>query len=274
MTVYHGSSDRFLRPVEIGPTPRNLRRLQARKLLLISTNVLMVSLIVLGAFWAWRKTRDDARFGIRQIEVAGLHHAPRTEIEAVASRWKGANLFRLDHETVRAELRSHPWVESVSVEKKLPATLHIEIAERTPAALVVTDGAIRYVDRHGIVFAALSPRIGDPDLPLVSGADQSGIASAVEFLESVEREHPELYSRVSEIEAIPGEGFAVWDRELRTLVRLGPEGASRWLALHALVRADGWPAGSLEYADLRFRGRVVIKPLAESSVAVRSGGLL
>lgn len=274
MTVYHGSSDRFLRPVEVGPTPRNLRRLQARRLLLISTNALMVALVVLGAFWTWRKTQEGARFGIQRIEVAGLHHAPRAEIEGIADRWTGANLFRLDLESVGAELRRHPWIESVSLEKMLPATLHIGIAERTPAALVVADGAIRYVDRHGVVFAALSPRIGDPDLPLVSAADERGIAAAVEFLETIESEHPELYSRVSEIEAIPSEGFIVWDRELRTFVRMGPEGASRWLALHALARVDGWPAGSLEYADLRFRGRVVIKPLAENSVAVRSGGLL
>lgn len=275
MTVAHGSSERFFRPIEIGPTPRNLRRLQAKRLLLIAMNVLMVSLLVLAGFWGWRKTQEDARFGIRQIEISGLHHAPRGEIDATAGRWAGANLFRLDLDAVGTELRAHPWVESVTVEKKLPATLHVEITERTPVALLVSDGPIRYVDRHGVVFADLSARIGNPDLPLVSAADQSGVAAAVELLGVIEAEHPELYSRVSEIEAIPGEGFAVWDRELRTMVRLGPEGTSRWLALHALARADGWAPGTMEYADLRFRGRIVVKPLVKSSVdAARSVGSL
>lgn len=272
MTVYHGSpSDRFFRPVELGSTPRNYRKLQARRLLIGGANLLFAALLILAGFWLWRKTQEDVRFAVQQIEISGLVHAPPAEIEALTEGYGGANLFRLDLDQLRADLRRHPWVESVTVEKKLPDTLEIVVVERTPAALVLVEEGLRYVDRHGVSFAGLSPRVGNPDLPLISETRASEVAAAVEFLGALKQSAPELYSRVSQISATPSSGFAVWDRELATVVRMGEDGAEKWTALHQIARADGWRRGTLEYADLRFRGRIVVKPREQSVIATRSG---
>ena len=156
MSVYHGSSDRFFRPAELGTTPRNLRRLQARRLLVGLANLLLAVSLLLGGAWLWRKTQEDVRFAIRSVQITGIVHAPRAAIETIAGEYSGANLFRLDLETVGARLRAEPWVESVSIQKKLPNTLQIAITERKPAALVATADGLRYVDRSGVVFAPLA----------------------------------------------------------------------------------------------------------------------
>ncbi|HEY0592869.1 MAG TPA: FtsQ-type POTRA domain-containing protein [Thermoanaerobaculia bacterium] len=267
MTVYHGSSDRFFRPAELGTTPRNLRRLQARRLLVGLANLLLVVTLLLGGAWLWRKTQEDTRFAITTVEITGIVHAPRTAIEAIADGYEGANLFRLDLEGVRARLRRQPWIESVAVEKKLPDTLQIAITERKPAALVAAKDGLRYVDRSGVVFARLSPEVGDPDLPLIGETAPADIRAAVAFLETLRRERPDLYARVSQISASRSGGFAVWDRDLDSTVYVGPEGATKWTAVYQIAAAEGWGPGDLEYADVRFRERIVIKP----KEAARSG---
>lgn len=268
MTVYHGSSDRFFRPAELGTTPRNLRRLQARRLLVALANLLLAVSLLLGGAWLWRKTQEDVRFAIRSVEITGIVHAPRGAIEKIGSEYSGANLFRLDLAGVGARLRTEPWIESVSVEKKLPNTLQIAITERKPAALVATADGLRYVDRSGVVFARLSPQIGDPDLPLITESTADGVRAAVVFLEELRQERPDLYARVSQITATRPGGFAIWDRDLGSTVYVGPDGAEKWTSVYQIARAEGLGPGAIEYADVRFRDRIVIKPKesARSSV--------
>lgn len=267
MTVYHGSSDRFFRPAELGTTPRNLRRLQAKRLLAGLANLLLVVALLAGAGWLWRKTQEDTRFAITNVEITGIVHAPRAAIEATARSYQGANLFRLELDGVRARLRREPWIESVAVEKKLPDTLQIAITERKPAALVAAKDGLRYVDRNGVVFARLSPAVGDPDLPLIGETAHADIRAAVAFLEELRLRRPDLYARVSQISASRSGGFAVWDRDLDSTVYVGPDGAAKWTAVYQIAAAEGWGAGDLEYADVRFRERIVIKP----KEATRSG---
>ncbi len=260
MTVYHGSSDRFFRPAELGTTPRNLRRLQARRLLIGLANLFLAVTLLLGGAWLWRKTQEGVRFAIRHVEVTGVVHAPRAAIEAATRAYSGANLFRLDLESVGARLRTEPWIESVAVEKKLPDTLQIAITERKPAALVAGETGLHYVDPAGVVFAPLSPEVGDPDLPLIGETAPADIRAAVAFLERLRSERPDLYSRVSQISATRSGGFAIWDRDLDSTVYVGAGGAEKWTAVYQIARAEGWAPGAIEYADVRFRDRIVIKP--------------
>ncbi|HUP66207.1 MAG TPA: FtsQ-type POTRA domain-containing protein [Thermoanaerobaculia bacterium] len=273
MSVGHdSSSERFFRPIELG-SPRNYRKLQTRRLLIGAANALLVAALMLGAFWMWRSTLENARFAIRGIEVSGLVHAPRGDVERIVETYRGRNLFRLDLESVRAAVRALPWVESVAVEKRLPGTLTIQITERTPAALVVSEEGLRYVDRHGVVFAPLSPQVGNPDLPLISDTDPAHIAETTKFLLRMQTEHPELYSRIAQVSARPPGGYSVWDRELGTVIRVGDEPAESWAALYEIARAEGIGRGGLEYADLRFRERVVLRRHQSNEDAARSSVL-
>lgn len=277
MSVYGGSSsERFLRPVELGSTPRNYRRLQARRLLMVAANALLLAALAIGAYWLWQKTRDDVRFAVRNVDVAGAVHVPRAELDRIVRPYLGANLFRLDLEGMRADLRALPWIDTVALEKKLPNTLSISIVERQPAALVSLDGKIRYVDRHGVVFAELSPAVGDPDLPLIADTRSADVGLAVALLENLRTSSPDVYSRISQVAAVPPAGFTLWDRDLRTVVRInGAADAAKWPVLYEIARAERWTAGTIDYADLRFERRIVIKPrttsTAGSSAPVQAG---
>jgi hypothetical protein len=255
------TSHRFLRPTDLGRTRRNHRRLQAWRVLAVFANIVLASLLALGGFWLYRQTQEDVRFAVKRIEITGVAHCPRAEVERVAKVYRGANLFRLDIEQVRVAFAGLPWVQRVAIEKRLPDTLTVRVFERKPVALFARGGAFHYVDGEGVVFAELSPAVGNPELPLIAGGDSGQIGGCVGFLAALMRTDAALYGRLSEIAPVDGGGFRVYDRSLRTYVILDVSaGQQKWRMLHGLVAAEGIAPGALEYADLRFHERIVLKP--------------
>ena len=168
-----GESVRFFRPADVGSVRRNQTQIQMRRFLAIGRNVLLGGLVVCGALWAWRQTHSAARFAVRHIEIDGATHTPRVEIDAITKQYMGLNLFDLDIARVQRDLGGLVWIRHIDIEKNLPDTLRIRIVERVPSALLATLRGIRYVDEQGVVFADLSPAVGDADLPLITDADGS-----------------------------------------------------------------------------------------------------
>lgn len=253
------TAERFLRPIDLGRTRRNHRRLQAQKILMIFANIVLLAGIVLAGLWLYRKTQEDIRFRVTQVTTTGVAHTPKAVLDAIGKRYKGANLFRLDIHDVQSDLRPVPWIKSVAVEKKLPNTLVIHVTERKPVALALIGTTLRYVDGDGVVFADLTPAVGDGSLPIVTG-NAADLQRCVRFLGDLRAASLELYSRVSELSPVDPTGFAVFDRDLQTRVFLPGFGAvEKWMALYEVARAESYTRGTIEYADLRFRDRLIVK---------------
>jgi cell division protein FtsQ len=262
MTAQIESTARFLRPADADRVRRNYRRIQMQRLLVVLRNAVLAVTVIIAAILIYRRTQSDARFAVRHVEIAGAQHTTRADLERVTQLYRGLNLFNLDIARLRRDLNSLAWVSRIEIEKKLPDTLRIRVVERTPAALAVIRGGISYVDELGIAFAELSPSIGDSDLPLITAAGRSELARCVGILRQLRAQDPELYSRISEIRPLPPRGFAFFDRELQTVVYANEEDLSAmWRDLHAIARAERFRNGEIAYADLRFSGRVVLKPL-------------
>jgi len=272
MRAFDTSSDRFFRPSDPKATRRNYRRVQVGKVLAIATNVVVALVVAAVGLWLWQRTQSDARFAIRTIESVGAKHTSRTAIDAVTKPYLGRNLFKLDIEELRRDLTSLPWVSEVAIEKELPGKLTIHLIEREPVALVSEGGNLRYVDVKGVVFEELRPEFGNAGLPVIVSEKGEGVADCVEFLEALRKGSPLLYARVSEVSPEEGGTFRVFDRELRAPVLLDPaDAASKWTSLCSIAQAEQYEPGSIEYADLRFANRVVVKPRAGHLPASRGG---
>jgi cell division septal protein FtsQ len=264
------ATDRFLRPADVARIRRNQNRIQVQRLLVVARNVAFGILVLLAGAWIYRHTQSDKRFAVKTVEIAGAGHTSRAELDAATSRYVGANLFQIDIEGVQRDLRALPWVSRVDIEKKLPDTLRIRIVERTPVALALTLSGLRYVDESGVPFAALSPAVGDPDLLLISGATIADLARAAELVRELRTRDPLLYSRISEIRTIAPDGFALFDRDLGALVYANRQDISeKFRSLYGVVQAEGLTRGSIQYADLRFNDRIVIKPRWDSGFGIR-----
>lgn len=259
---YGENTQRFLRPLDAGRVRRNQRRIQAQRILGVLSKIALAIVLVAVGLWIYQRTQSDARFAVKQVEISGAKHTPRAALASVTSAYTGTNLFKIDIARVQNDLRELKWVSRIDIEKKLPDTLRINVTERTPVALVRVGERIEYVDERGITFAELSPEVGDDDLILITGADGDELARAVALVRALRTSDPLLYSRISELRPIAPRGFAMFDRELGAIVYANAEDASpKWRDLYSIVKTEHIARGSLEYADLRFADRIVIRPV-------------
>lgn len=255
---------RFFRPSDVARLRRNQRQIQIGRLLILLRNAAVLAIVAAAGIWIWKHTQSDARFAVKHIEVVGAVHAPRADIDRVAQRYVGLNLFKIDIALVQRDLGGIGWISRIDIEKKLPDTLRIKIIERTPLALVRAGDRILYADDRGVAFAELTPAAGDDDLPLITGAAGPELARTAALLRDLRARDRELYSRVSEVRPVPPRGFAIFDRELGAFIYADAENASaKWRSLYAILRAENNPR--IEYADLRFADRVIVKERAVSA---------
>lgn len=263
MSVGFEPTDRFLRPSDVESIRRNYRGIQLRSFLRGVRTLIVVLAIIAGAIVTYQRTQSDARFAIRRVEVTGAIHTQRAAIDALTKQYVGLNLFRLDIDRVRHELTSLDWVLRIEIEKALPGTLRIRIVERSPVALTVSrDGSLRYVDEKGAAFADLSPSIGDSDLPVIVAAGADDRVRAVDLIRRLKVQDPEVFARISEVKPLLPHGFALYDRELGATVYADDRDLSaKWRDFYAVAAAEKYGRGDLQYADLRFDGRIVIKPV-------------
>lgn len=214
-----------------------------------------VLLLVLLAspLWGPRTLRHLAFFRVRKIEVNGLRYTPASEV-----------LARLKVDTTRsvwdplpplgARVMEHPQVESVTVSRKLPGTLVVDVTERRPVALVPIGAELRAVDERGVTLP-LDPSRTPVDAPVVTAPRD---ARVYHLLGQMQREAPALYARVSSIRpAGSGELLVqVADVPVRTmtsvtLARLSDiEPVERDLARRQLRAAE---------LDLRYRDQVIAR---------------
>jgi cell division protein FtsQ len=256
------STERFLRPMDADRVRRNYRFIQIRRLMVVLRNAVLLLIAIVALVVLYRRTQSDGRFAVQHLEIVGAQHTTAADLAPVRQHYLGTNLFNLDIARLRQDLSSLPWVSRVEIEKKLPDTLRVVIVERVPIALAQADDAIRYVDERGLAFAPLSPAVGDADLPVITGADARDLPRCVAVLRQLRAQDADLFSRISELHPLAPRGFAFFDRELRAFVYADERDlSSKWRDLRAIARAEHLGGGDIAYADLRFGGQIVIKPL-------------
>lgn len=253
------TTQRFLRPADADRTRRNHRQIRTQKALVASANLVLLTLLVGGGVWLYRRTQQDIRFAVKQVQMLGAKQTPKATLEEISARYVGQNLFRIDLDGLRRDLGALPWVSRIEIEKKLPDRLLVHIIERRPVALAVQRGVVRYVDEGGSVFADLSPASGNPELPLVRATTEEEMVACVRLVVRLRREDPLLFDSVSEVRFQPPGHFVIFDRQLRTVIFAESESVSeRWRTLRQILSAEGQEA-AIEYADLRFNDRIIVK---------------
>ena len=213
-----------------------------------------VLLLVTLPFWGPRTLRHLAFFRVRRVEILGARYTSPTEL-----------LDRLKVDTTRSvwdplgpledRLRTHAQIESVTVSRKLPGTLVVQVTERHPVALVNGPGGLRAVDERGRRLP-LDPSKTPVDAPIVTAAPRDTIV--YHLLGAMQREAPALYARLSSIHAVGTDELVLQISDLPvramtnvTLTRLADvEPVERDLMRRQLRAAE---------IDLRYRDQVIAR---------------
>lgn len=182
--------------------------LRLRHLLLFAATVPVMALAVL---------RPD-RMVVERVVFEGAERVSAAELRHLADVRNGDTIWSIDPAAVSARIQRHPWVASVVVERRFPATLRVEVEEAVPVALLAFEGALYHLDASGRPFARA--RTDDLDHPVLTGLDAeleqtdwrlppTVIHDALWLLDTLDEGGLVARSEVSQIAFDPVTGFAI-----------------------------------------------------------------
>ena len=246
-----GAGDRkaFLRRGAIAP--RRRKRGRALRLLLVAA-LLAAAASGLPRFFG------GSLFSLQRLQVSGNRRARTEEILRSVEPWRGANLIALDLSAIARSVGTHPWIERVTLSKRLPDGLAVRVTERKAVALLRERAQLSWLSSDGRPIALYDPRLDPAEYVLVSG-DRRALPDAVGLLEDLRSAPSEYFSALSEISALPDGGFGIMDtifrRPVRVLRRDAPAKIRALLDARGFIESRGWEARAI---DLRFADRIVL----------------
>jgi cell division protein FtsQ len=228
--------------------------------------------VVGGTTWLWRSGRvgtaiadfkrnilvrsAEAGFVVEDVVLEGRVNAALRDVIAAVDLRRGDSMFGFDPDAVQKRVTALPWVRHATVERRLPDTVRIRIAERRPAALWQRQGQLSLIDEDGTVITTRG--LGRfRDLIIIVGNDAP---KHVPTLVALLRSEPALGRRVSAAVRVGGRR---WNVKLRNSIAVwlpedDPLGAWRRLAelnlRHRILERD------IKVIDLRLPDRMVVRP--------------
>lgn len=124
-----------LSPMERFRGTRIFAFLSSKRLHFTLAGILFVALSVWGVWQAYHYLHHSPNFGLKHVEISPTFHVDRETLLSMAGLEYGRNIFSISPSDVRRRILSHPWVRSVSVTRKLPDTLRIEVTEHEAEAV-------------------------------------------------------------------------------------------------------------------------------------------
>lgn len=221
----------------------------------------MIIFVVLTYFVAMHV---KASFQVQKLISYGNAHLTDQEVRQLSGITSKDNLITLSSRKVFGKMISSPWIRSLAIRKEFPNTLHMYVKEAEPFALIDVKGRLFIVDDRGNMLQELkeSPI---PFLPIISGdpfKKRENIHEALHLVKTIkekgllyEKEHIEIIADDLSEMALNMDGMVVkigtgdYDNKLYRLGELEAEISKR--KLH------------VDYIDLRFANRAIVKPVRE-----------
>jgi cell division protein FtsQ len=155
---------------EIDPPRPDRRRVV---LIVIAATVL----VAVGATWL---VAFSSAFGVRSVDVRGVHSLTADQVRTAADISHGTPLVRLDTVAIAQRVEKLADVESAKVSTSFPSTVVITIEERQPVGYVQTSGRDMLVDHTGDQYRAVSTvPAGLPKFVVPSGTSARTTGGAV-----------------------------------------------------------------------------------------------
>jgi len=231
-------------------------------LISITASLLLVSALVIGVYAAFIKIKSA--FPVRRVIFIGNKHLTSDELRALSGVRRNANLITLSGKKVSKKLLESPWIRSVSVRKEFPDTLSVTVSEVVPFALLDVNGHLFIINEKGELLEELKGNI-IPFLPIITGdpsREGEGLSEALTLAKTMN--DMGLSSERDQIEIVlskPQELTSVIDG---MVVKVGvgdyKEKLQRLLELEEDIQRRQI---TVDYIDVRFANRVVVKPIKE-----------
>ena len=247
-----------------------LRRALAGSILLgvLIAGGLVAQAIGQGASFRDRIGDATGRLGliVQTIRIEGRQKTPEyVLLDAIGVR-EGDPILGFSVREARARIEAIAWVQSATVERRLPGTIVVQVVERRPFAVWQLDGKFTLVDKAGNLVTDSDVATFSDQLPLIVGP---GAPKAAAALLDMLAAQPDIQSRMVAAVRV---GERRWNLRMNNGADvLLPEGAevAALAKLAALQASHALLDRPLQAVDLRLPDRLVIRPAVERQTAGR-----
>jgi cell division septal protein FtsQ len=183
--------------------------------------------------WAIDGAMSSKVFAVDRVVVSGVEGVRARQVEAFAALPPGTSLWSVDAQRVARRVRLLPWVRSVRVHRRLPATVTLTVSGHTTVAQGYLSDRLVLLDREGKP-TGLATR--PADLPVIQGATTyDELSLAMQAARAFERVRDGKELAAVELHAL---GVSVFDRA-GVEFRLGRSRFVERLRIAERVRAEG-----------------------------------
>lgn len=228
-------------------------------------HILFYLLLIGGIFYSVQKSYlfliSWDNLEVKDMIIVCRNPDVKEEIQQNLENLNMGNILLFDIEHLQEALAAHRWVKEVRIRKILPSTLKIEIKDRTPLALLKRE-SLYLIDEEGIHLERIESR-EKLDLPLLVDSNnfqkdyKEKLKLAWECLRSLS---PSEKEQLEVLDLSEYENITVQLKKKKTKLILGNDMFSQKLKTFQKYSARLGKFGYLEYVDLRFPDRFIIKP--------------
>jgi cell division protein FtsQ len=237
--------------------------------------LLLSAICLVGGANAWKSS-----LRIKQIKIDGNRIVGENEILQLTQVQMNALLYKVDLTTIQRNVMSHYYIKDAMVERNLPNSIHIQVKERIPIAIVNRPETM-YIDEEGVILPrSISHRLFD--LPMMSGIPQGeplvlgttikqqDVMEALHLLATMKTVNRPLYHNISEVQVRDGGDIVVYSTEGGVPIIFGREDMPNKLVRletfwNTVVRTRG--AQFLQYVDLRYQDQIIARWNPDPSAA-------
>ncbi len=273
MRAVAAPADRRFRRAHLKPSRK---RLPWRALIRpVLQYVALGALVIYGAYRLSAVAAYAHLLRIDRIIVTGNDRLSKGEVLAVLNGLQGQSILWADLDTWRRRLLASPWVRDAALHRSLPSTVEVVVAERLPIAIARIHGEMYLVDARGIVIDEYGPQYADLDLPIVDGlaaapsdsgslTDEQRADLAARVITAL-KSKPAIAQRLSQVDVSDLHNAAVILSGEPAVMQIGEDQflarVESYLELASAVRER---IADIDYVDLRFEGRIYVRPARPS----------
>lgn len=217
---------------------------------------------VFVSLWIYRS--GERAFPVKEVIFYGNTHLLDSELKTLTGISKDESLFSVSPKRVSARLLQSPWIKEVSIRKDFPSAVLIRIRETSSFAILEMKGRAFLIDETGTMLEEMKGEI--PFLPVITAdpfKNRDNFTEALNLAKAVK--DSKIATERSRVEIIADKGpesiSLVMDG---VVIRMGQGDYERKLSrLFELEDEIKKRAIAVDYVDLRFANRVVVKPISE-----------
>ncbi len=192
------------------------------KFLVLATVIILISVSFLCLY---HSLLSSPYLRLQEVEVEGVDGKIRDELIALCGLDSHSSLLDLNLNRLKRQMEAHPWIRSVTLERRFPHALIVKAEKERPLGVVLMD-RLYYVNRWGKVFKEVS-QSEEVDFPLITGLDseqsrqREQLRRAVSFMRTLESvEGPWTLNHLSEVNVKEEEVLSVYYKDIGAEIRL------------------------------------------------------